>query len=153
MTAVLVKDMRLTRRWASGETPTAEETHRLAGWTLLPVRRRLRGQRVKDVDRPANIQSSAEPARTLRMDVETAREVVGPKSTERISGHSGRMWDLGQRSPVRPAELARTVEPTLHAETVLVDRAMMPAAEQREVRQRRRPTLRPVANVVALAAR
>ena len=124
-----------------------------AAWTLLPVRRRLRGQRVKDVDRPADIQSRAEPARTLRMDVETARKVVGPKSTDRIGGHSGRMWDFWERSPVRPAELERTVEPTLHAEALLVDRAMMPAAEQREVRQRRRPTLRPVADVVALAAR
>ena len=81
---------------------------------------------MKDVDGPADIQSRVEPARTLRMDVETAREVVGPKGADRIGGHGGRMWDFWKRSPVRSAKLERTVEPTLHAETFLVDRAVDP---------------------------
>jgi len=51
------------------------------------------------------------------------------------------------------AELKLAVGLPLTLETLLVDGAVVPATEQREIRQRRRAAMRPVADVMALAER
>ena len=87
------------------------------------------------------------------MDVEIAREMVRPERMDRIGRYPGRRWDFWQRSPVRPKELELTGGPSLHAEALLVDRAMVPATEQGEIRERGRAAVRPVTDVMALAPR
>jgi hypothetical protein len=87
------------------------------------------------------------------MDVETTRRMVGQKSMNRVRGHRGWRWNLREWSPVRPPKLKRTVRLLLHPEALLVDRAVVPATGQREVRQRGGAALRLVADVMAFAAR
>ena len=69
----------------------------------------------------------------------------------RISGHRGWRRDVGQHSPVRPPELQRAVGLSGHLIAFFVHRAVMPATEQREIRERRRTAGRPVTDVMALA--
>jgi hypothetical protein len=52
---------------------------------------------------------------------------------------------------VRRQEPKRAIGLPFDLITLLVDRAMMVSTQHREVRERRRPAVRPVANMVALA--
>ena len=52
---------------------------------------------------------------------------------------------------VGPPELQCPVGPARDLEALLVHRAMMPGTEQREVGQRRRAPVRPVAEMMSLA--
>jgi hypothetical protein len=123
--------------------------------SLLSVRcrSRPRGQRMQDVDRPADIQSFPQPAGARRpgVDVEVSRDVIRSEDVRRVGGHHRWRRDIRQRPPVRPPELERAVVLSIDPISLLVDRSMMPAAEQREVRERRRAALRPVAEVMTLA--
>ncbi len=87
------------------------------------------------------------------MDVEAACEVVGPKNISRVAGHRGRRWNRFEVSPVGPSELKRAVGMSLYPEALLVDGAVVAATEQGEVRERGGAALRPVADVMAIAAR
>jgi hypothetical protein len=58
---------------------------------------------------------------------------------------------LRKNPSVRTAEFEGAVGHALDLEPLLVDGAVMPAAEQGEIGQRRGPTLRPVADVMALS--
>jgi hypothetical protein len=109
---------------------------------------------MEDIDRPADIQVFPKPAGAscTRVNVETARGVVDPKRIDRIGGHRGLWRYLRQELAVRAPELERAVGTTLHSEAFLVKRAMMPATEESEVRERGGAALRPVADVVALAS-
>jgi len=118
-----------------------------------PLAARTLGSRVQDVDRPAQIQALPEPARARRPRVE-AKALRGVTRAERldgISGHRGGRRHLGQRAAVRPPESERAVGPARDLETLLVHRSVVPAAEEREVRERRRPSLGPVAEMMPLA--
>ena len=108
---------------------------------------------MENVDRPADIQALSEPAGARRSGVEAQTlSVMTPlESADRIGGHLGRLWDFGQGSAIRPPEPKRTVEPAIDFVALLVDRAVMPATEQREIRERRRTALCPVPKVMALA--
>src|SRR5437773_8671250 len=119
---------------------------------LLADGSRSRRERMEDVDRPADIQALSEPAGARRSGVEAQTlSVVTPlESADRIGGHLGRWWDLGQGSAIRPTEPKRAVEPAMDSVALLVDRAVMPATEQREVRKRGRSPFRPVAKMVPL---
>src|SRR2546427_12342638 len=88
---------------------------------------------MENVDRPADIQALSEPAGARRSGVEaqTLSVVTPPESADRIGGHLGRRWDLGQGSAIRPAEPKRAVELAMDSVALLVDRAVMPATEQR----------------------
>jgi len=107
---------------------------------------------MEDVDRPADIQALSEPAGARRSGVEAQTlSVMTPlESADRIGGHLGRWWDLGQGSAIRPTEPKRAVEPAMDSVALLVDRAVMPATEQREIGKRRRSPFRPVAEMVPL---
>ena len=85
------------------------------------------------------------------MEREPLRPVPRPQRLDRIEGHRHRRRYLGNQPPVRPPELQRPVRTARYLEALLVDRAVMPATEQREVVERRRAALGPVAQVMALA--
>ena len=72
---------------------------------------------------------------------------------DRIRKHRRGGRHLGEGPAVRPPELERAVGLSIHLVTLLVYRTMVPATEQREVRERGRATLRPVAHVMPLAER
>ena len=79
------------------------------------------------------------------------RCVTSPESTGGITRHRGRHRHIRQRVAIGPPELERPVGPACDLEALLVHRAMMSAAEDREVGQRRRAPVRPVAEMMALA--
>jgi hypothetical protein len=110
---------------------------------------------MKDIDRPADIQPFPQPARASRprVDVEASRDVLPPQYVHRIGGHRCRWRDLRQGLPVRPPELERAVGLSFDLIALLVDRAVVTATEKREVRERGRAALCPVAKVMPLTER
>ena len=119
------------------------------------VKRRARclRQRMQDVDRPGHIQSLPEPlgARRPRVDPKALRVMTRAESLYGFNGHRGRWRHIREGPAIRAPERQRAVEPARDLETLLVHRAMMPAAEQGEVRERCRPAMRPVAEIMPLA--
>jgi len=124
-----------------------------AGFSLRVRSNRPVGQGMQDVDRPAHIQALPQPARACRprMQPESQRVVLRPELLHRIGGHRGRRRDFGQGPAVRPHEPERAVGLPIDLVALLVDRAVVSATEQCQVRQRGRPPLRPVAKVMPLA--
>ncbi len=108
---------------------------------------------MQDVDRPGQIQSLPEPAgaRRPRVDVKADRVVTSAESPEGIAGHCSRPRHLRQRAAVRPPEPERPVGPARDLVALLVHRPVMPAAEEREIRERRRPAAGPVVEMMPLA--
>ena len=107
---------------------------------------------MQHVDRIAEIQSLTEPARLrrVRVDVYSQRVVLGSEVSDRIDWHRiGRRYRREQPA-VRSAEAELTVGLPRHLIPLLVDRTMMSAAKQGEIRQHRGAALRPVADVMAL---
>src|SRR5438094_2562857 len=109
-------------------------------------------QRMQDVEYPSNVQPLPEPFGTSRprMDAEPSRGVIRTKRGHGIGGNRGRRRDVGQRLPVRTPEPELTVRPTSDLISLFVHGAMVPATQQREVCERRRPTVCPVPEVMAL---
>ena len=107
---------------------------------------------MQDIDRPADIQTLSLPARArgLRVEAEAVRDVCGPEHLDRIGRHPGRRRDLGQRPAIRPPELECAVRLSIDVIALLVDRPVVPATEQREIRQRGRAACRPVPDVMPL---
>ena len=77
--------------------------------------------------------------------------VLGAETADGIVGHRGRRRNLGQGPTIRPPEPKRAVGLPLDMIALLVDRSMVPATQQSEVRERGRAALRPVADVMPLA--
>ena len=84
------------------------------------------------------------------MQVESLRVVLSPQGLDRICGYCGREWDLGQGPAIRPPESKRAVGLSIDLITLLVHRAMVPATEQGEVRERGRAALGPMMEVMSL---
>jgi hypothetical protein len=107
---------------------------------------------MQDVDRPPHIQALPEPASACRPSVETkaVRFVDHPESLDGLLRHRGRRRHLRQRPAIRPPESQRPVRPARDLITLLVHGPMMPTAEQREVRERGGPAVRPVAEMMTL---
>ena len=84
------------------------------------------------------------------METEPLRGVPCPERFHGIGGNRWRQWDLRYDPPVRPPERELTVRSSLDLVTLFVDGTVMTAAQQREVRERRRSAVGPVADVVAL---
>src|SRR5713101_5712423 len=108
---------------------------------------------MQDVDRPSHIQALPEPAgaRRARVDANALRVMTRAESLDGITEHRSRQLHLRERAAVRPSELKRPVGPARDLVALLVHRAVMPATEQREVRERGRAPVRPVAQVMPLA--
>jgi hypothetical protein len=107
---------------------------------------------MQDVDRPAEIQALPEPAGTRRPRIETQAlpVVAGPQSLDGVSRHLGGRRHLGQRAAVRPPESEGPVGAARDLVALLVYRSVMPATEEREVREGGRASVRPVADVMPL---
>ncbi len=68
-----------------------------------------------------------------------------------IAAHLGRRRDLGYGSTIRPPELQLPIRLAIELVPLLVDRAVVSATQQREIRERGGPAVRPVTDVMALA--
>jgi hypothetical protein len=86
----------------------------------------------------------------VRIEVKAPGVMTSPEPPHGIAeSHRGRRY-LWQRAAVGPPEPECPVGPARDLIALLVHRLVMPAAEQHEVRQRRRPALRPVVEMMGL---
>jgi hypothetical protein len=82
---------------------------------------------------------------------EPLRLVPRSEGLDRIGRDRGRRRDFGQGPAVRPTEAERAIGLSIDLVALLVYRAVVPATEQGEVRERGRAALRPVVEVMPLA--
>jgi hypothetical protein len=82
---------------------------------------------------------------------EPLRFVSCSQGVQRITRHFWRTGDLGQKPAVRPAKPQLAIGLSIDLVALLVHGAMMRATEHSEIRERRRASLSPVTNVMALA--
>ena len=111
------------------------------------------GQRMQDVDRPADVETASVPAgcRSPRTDAEA---VSGVSPAQRFRGIVGDRWrrrNVRKRASVGSPEFQAAVGLSFHRVAVLVHGAMVSSAEQRQVRQRRGTPVGPVLDVMSLA--
>ena len=85
------------------------------------------------------------------MQVEPVRIVARSEDLHRIAAYLRRRRDLGQKPAVRTAEPKVAVRLSIELVALLVDGAVVPATEQREIRERGGAPLCPVTDVMALA--
>ena len=110
---------------------------------------------MQDVESPAHIErlSQLARARRSRVQVEPCTLVPSSKRLDDIVRDHRRRRDVGQRSSVRSSEPQLPIGLSFHLIPLLVDGAVMAPTEHREVRERSRPAMGPVADVMALAKR
>jgi hypothetical protein len=85
------------------------------------------------------------------VEAEPLRFVPRSQDSDGIGGDRSGRRNGGQEPPVRTPEVELAVGFSIYLIVLLVDRPVVPATEQREVRERGRASVRPVADVVALA--
>src|SRR5262245_18926926 len=85
------------------------------------------------------------------MKVESPFLVLCFEIAHRISWHWRSGWDIRYEPTVWCPELKGTVCLSIDLVALLVDRAVVPATQHREIRQRGRPAFRPVAHVMTFA--
>ena len=107
---------------------------------------------MQHVDRPAHIQPFPEPAGACRSrsEAQAVGVVTRPERPDGIPRHRSRQRHLGQRVAIGPLEPESPVRPARDVKSLLVDSAVVPTAQQREIRQRGWAPLRPVLEVMAL---
>ena len=76
--------------------------------------------------------------------------MVYPEHVDRIGRHGRRRRDFGQWPSVRSPEAELAVGLSIYLIALLVNRTVVPATEKGEVRERRRPAVGPVTDVMAL---
>jgi len=84
------------------------------------------------------------------MQNQSLNVILRAQDTDRIGGDSWRARHFGHKPSVRTPEPQLTAGLTVDLVTLLVDGAMVAPAQHREVRERRRSSLRPMPNVMAL---
>jgi hypothetical protein len=82
---------------------------------------------------------------------EPLRIVPRSEDLDGIAGQLARGRHLGEELTARPPEAELATDVSIELVALLVDGAVVPAAEQGEVREGRRASLGPVTNVMALA--
>jgi len=104
---------------------------------------------MQHVDRPADVQALSQPARPRRacVNVKPARRVLSVQLVDGIGRHRTRRRNVRNEPAVRPPKLKLTVGVSLHPVALFMHRAVMPTAEQREIRKRRRAAMGPVTDV------
>src|SRR5437899_711906 len=134
-------------------THVSRRNHTPSVAPVVRPRNRGRSKGMQDIDRPAHVQPLPQPARACcpRVETESLRIVLGFESAYRIRGHSCNGRHRRQEPPIWPSELERPAGLAIEPIALLVDRAVVPATEQREIRERRRATVGPVAHVMPLA--
>ena len=107
---------------------------------------------MQHVDRVANVEVLPKPTRHRRPRVECQARVsvVSPQHAHRVGGYRGSARHLGQDLPVRLPELKLPVGESIDLIALFVDRAVVPATQEREIRQLRGPALSPVMDVMGL---
>ena len=84
------------------------------------------------------------------MQDEPLRIVPRSQDFHGIAGHVSRTRDLGQKPAVRAAEPQLAVGLSIELVALFMDGAVVPATEQREIRERGGAPLCPVTDVMAL---
>ena len=112
-------------------------------------------QWVQDVDRIADIQAISRPARHCRprVKVEPLSVVHREQRVDGIARHRDERRNVRQWPAVRSPEAELSISLPFHLITLFVHRAVMPATQQREIRQRGGASVGPMANVMALTER
>jgi hypothetical protein len=82
--------------------------------------------------------------------IEAPRGVLRSDHSRRIGGHYWRRWYVGQRAAIGSPKLKGPVGPTFDPIALLVHGAMMPATEERQIREFRRAPMGPVPHVMPL---
>jgi hypothetical protein len=85
------------------------------------------------------------------VDPKPLRVVMRSESQDWIGPYRCRSWDLREDPAVRAAEPEGAVRQSIELIALLVDRAVVAAAQEGEVRERGRAALGPVADVMAFA--
>src|SRR5688572_6150372 len=100
---------------------------------------------MQDVECVTQIQSLTHPGRAgrPRVQAKSLRVVLRAERLDRIGGHCGRGRNVWEQLAVRSPELKRAVGLSIDLIALLVHRAVVPATEQREVRERGRAPLGP----------
>jgi hypothetical protein len=108
---------------------------------------------MQDVDGPAHVQALPQPTRGRgpRVQAKSLRVVPRSEDLHGIVGHLRRRRNLGQKPAVRAAEAKLAVGLSIEPIALLVDRTVMSATEQGEVRERGGAAVGPVTDVMALA--
>jgi len=108
---------------------------------------------MQHIDGPAHIQALPEPTRGRGPRVQAVSLRVVPRSEDLdgIAEHLRRSRDLGQEPAVGATELELAIRLSIELVALFVDRAMVPATEQGEVRERGGAAVSPVTDVMALA--
>jgi len=107
---------------------------------------------MQDVDRVADVEVLTEPARHRRPRVEdkTRVPVVSAQHAHRIGRQRGSARHVRQDPTVRTSEPKLSVGESVELIALLVHRAVVPATQEREIREPRGPALSPVTDVVSL---
>ena len=84
------------------------------------------------------------------MEAQPLRVVPRAEGPHRIGRHRGQRGNVGQEPAIRPSEPERAVGVAIDLIAFLVDRAVMPPTEQREIGERRRTASCPMTDVMAL---
>ncbi len=107
---------------------------------------------MQDADGPADVQALPEPARcrSARVQVKPVRFIPRSEDLHRIAAHLRRMRDLGQNLAVGAAETKLAIRLSIELVSLLMDGAMVAAAEQSEIRERGGTAVGPVTDVMTL---
>jgi hypothetical protein len=105
---------------------------------------------MQNIDRPDDVQALVEPARRRGLRVQLKRRRLRPEKLHRIAAHLRRRRDVRAQPAVGTAEAQPAIGQSIGLITLLVHRAMVPATEQGEIRERGGATVRPVADVMTL---
>ena len=107
---------------------------------------------MQHADRVSHIEALAPPGRYrgTRVDLNAVRIVLRTYRVAGILRHCRRRRNIGQWRAVRPPETQFTVRTSLYLVALLVHRTVMPPTEEREIRERRRAALGPVAEMMSL---
>ena len=108
---------------------------------------------MEHVDGVPDVETLAQPARTrgAGVDVEPLGDVRGTQRFDWVRGHDRWGWHSGQLPTVRTPEPQSAVGLPSHPVAVFVHGAVVSAADQYEIGQDGRPTVGPMAKVVALS--
>ena len=108
---------------------------------------------MQDIDGITHVEPLPLPARARRprVQAEPCRLVPRSERPDGIVGDRRRRRDIGQTSSIRSPEPQLAVRLAFHLISLLVDGAVMPPTQHREVRERGGPALSPVADVMPLA--
>jgi hypothetical protein len=108
---------------------------------------------MQDVDRVSDVETLPEPSGRTAVRANRDTFLIVP-----CSQHAGGMvWDsggdrhFGKNLTIRTAEAQLAVRLAIDSIAFLVNRPMMPATQERQVRQRGRASLSPMTDVMALS--